>query len=78
MINTFTEDNLILFIYGEAGPILEAQIKTALFKDKDLQDKHQNLIGVIEQLESARFGPNNTSVKIIMEESALSQREEIY
>ena len=78
MTNTFTEDNLILFIYGEAGPILEAQIKTALLTDKDLQEKHQNLLAVINELESVRFSPHDTSVKIIMEESALSQREEIY
>ena len=77
MTNTFTEDHLILFIYGEAGQTLEAEIKTALLTDKSLQEKHQSMLAVIDQLENGRFQPHDTSVKIIMEESALSQREEI-
>ncbi len=78
MTNTFTEEHLILFIYGEAGELLEAEIKSALLSDRDLQEKHQSLLSMMAQLDSAKFQPHDTSLKIIMEESALSQREEIY
>lgn len=75
---TFTEDDLILFIYGEANQALEAEIKTALLTDKALQEQHRSLLAVINELDSAKFQPHDTSLKIIMEESALSQRETIY
>ena len=75
---TFTEDDLLLFIYGEANQALEAEIKTALLTDKTLQDKHRGMLAVINQLETANFQPHDTSIKIIMEESALSQREKIF
>lgn len=78
MTNTFTEDHLILYIYGEAGELLEAEIESALIADKALQEKHQSLLAIICQLENVKFQPHDTSLKIIMEESALSQREEIY
>lgn len=75
---TFTEDDLILFIYGEANESLDAEIKSALITDKNLQDMHMSLLAVINQLKTERFEPNDTSVKIIMEESSLSQREKIF
>lgn len=75
---TFTEDDLILFIYGEANDDLDAEIKSALITDKNLQDLHRSLLSVIYQLKTERFEPNDTSVKIIMEESALSHREKIF
>jgi hypothetical protein len=75
---TFTEDDLILFIYGEANDVLDAEIKSALITDKNLQDLHRSLLSVIHQLKPERYEPNDTSVKIIMEESALSHREKIF
>jgi hypothetical protein len=75
---TFSEDDLILFIYGEANDALDAEIKSALITDKNLQDLHRSLLSVINQLKTERFEPNDTSVKIIMEVSALSQREKIF
>jgi hypothetical protein len=75
---TFSEDDLILFIYGEANDALDAEIKSALITDKNLQDLHRSLLSVINQLKTKRFEPNDTSVKIIMEVSALSQREKIF
>ena len=75
---TFTEDDLILFIYGEADRALESEIKTALLTDKALQEKHRSLLMVINQLDEAEFNPHNTTLKIIMEESALQQREKIF
>ena len=75
---TFTEDDLILFIYGEANEALEAEIKSALLTDKTLQEQHQSLLAVINEMDTFKFQPHDTSIKIIMEESALSQREKIY
>jgi hypothetical protein len=78
MNNTFTENDLLLFIYGEADAALESQIKNELLVNKKLQNQHRNLLSVTNQLDSVKFEPNATSLKIIMEQSALQQREEIY
>ena len=78
MNNTFNENDLLLFIYGEANPDLALKIKDALLSNKDLQKKHQNLLSITKQLDGVSFQPNETSLKIIMEQSALQQREEIF
>jgi len=78
MNNTITEENLILFIYGEADESLEAQVKSALMTDTFLREKHLALIATMRQIEPFPYQPDDTSVKIILEESALSHREEIY
>jgi len=75
---TFTEDDLILFIYNEATDQVSNDIKSALLTDKALQEKHKFLVATINRLDNSHFNPHDTSLKIIMEESALSQREEIY
>jgi len=75
---TFTEDQLILFIYGEADNTVSNEINEALLTDNSLQKKYKELLLIINQLAKTSFHPHDTSVSIIMEESALSQREEIY
>lgn len=77
MNTTFTENDLILFIYGEAGQSVSADIKMALQTDNVFQEKHRSIIETIELMEIEKFEPHDTSMKIIMEESALFHREEI-
>ncbi len=77
MNTTFTENELILFIYGEANMFLESEIKIALCKDDELRKKHKALLSAIHLLKSENFEPHDTSLKIIMEESAAWYREEI-
>ncbi len=75
---TITEDDLILFIYGETNPILSAQINLALQQDRKLQETFTELLQAVNGLEIYNFQPHDTSLKIIMKESALSQSEQIY
>ena len=75
---TFTENDLILFIYGEANPILKSKINSALLSDRKLQEQFTALLQMVNRLEVVNFQPHDTSLKIIMEESALTQSEQLY
>jgi hypothetical protein len=77
MNNTITEENLILFIYGELGEFESDQIKSSLLVDIALQEKHKQLLSVVRELDTQCFEPHDTSLKIILEESALSHWEKI-
>lgn len=77
MISTFTQEDLILFIYGEAGHQLENQIKSALEVDSQLQLHYQQLIETISKIDDFAFNPHETSCKIILEASSVSQGESL-
>jgi len=78
MNSTFSEEEILLFIYGEADEKLKSKLSSALLNDSQLRVKYDLLYSTISQLEDVVYEPHETSLKIIMEESALSQREEIY
>lgn len=77
MISTFTQEDLLLFIYGEAEHQLETQIKSALKSDEKLKDTYNALLNTINKLDSFSFNPDKTSLKIIMEESAITHGESL-
>jgi hypothetical protein len=77
MNSTFSEEEILLFIYGEADEKLKTNLSSALLYDSQLRNKYDSLFATIFKLENVAFEPHDTSLKIIMEESALSQREEI-
>lgn len=77
MNNTITEENLILFIYGELGESESNEIRSSLLVDMALQQKHKQLLSVVMQLDTQSFEPHDTSLKIILEESAHSHWEKI-
>jgi hypothetical protein len=77
MNSTFSEEEILLFIYGEADEKLKTNLSSALLNDSQLRNQYDSLFATIFKLENVAFEPHDTSLKIIMEESALSQREEI-
>ncbi len=77
MNSTFSEEEILLFIYGEADEKLKTNLSSALLNDSQLRNQYDSLFSTIFKLENVAFEPHDTSLKIIMEESALSQREEI-
>ncbi len=78
MNSTFSEEEILLFIYGEADEKLKTNLSSALLNDSQLRDQYESLFATIFQIDKVAFEPHDTSLKIIMEESALSHREEIY
>ena len=74
MNTTFTENDLILFIYGEANLFLEAEIKIALSEDNDLRKRHESLLSTIKVLKSEKFEPHDTSLKITSFKMASDER----
>lgn len=77
MKTTFTTDDLILYIYRETSETMNQAIEKALQVDEELQEQFRNLKMVTDELGSAEFNPHDTSLKIIMEESSISQSQAI-
>ena len=77
MNNTITEENLILFIYGELNEVEAEKVKSSLLADSELLEKHKQLLSVVRELDTQSFEPHDTSLKILLEESALSHWEKI-
>lgn len=69
---TFSEEELLLFYYGEAEAELATNLRAALVSDSELNFKYDNLKSMLSQLEPASENPNPTNLRILMEESVSS------
>ena len=77
MISTFTQEDFLLFIYGEAEHQLENEIKKAIKVDAELHNIYHQLLDTICKFDKLLIKPNDTSCRIIMEESSISQGESL-
>lgn len=77
MISNFTQNDLIQFIYGEADKNLEDEIKSALKSDVMLFETYCQILDTVNSLENFKLNPDNTSLRIIMEESTIIQGESL-
>ncbi|MCB9251021.1 MAG: hypothetical protein H6605_01005 [Flavobacteriales bacterium] len=75
MKNTITEELLLQFIYGEVDTQTSNHIQSLLISDKELQNKHSFLIQSIGLLGKETLNPDETNIKIILEEATLSKEE---
>ncbi len=69
MLQIYTENELLLYIYGELSQKDSQAIERELAVNKDLQTKFYNLksaIGLIAELEEE---PSKTSIDLVMEYS---------
>lgn len=67
MQQTFTQEDLIRYVYGETSPEEFSAISKALDSDFDLFNEYVILKKSLELLDQLRMEPNETSVNIIME-----------
>lgn len=67
MIKTFTQDDLIRFLYNECEEAESREIKKALICDSELLEIFKELSAVKHQVEQARFEPSDETVQKIME-----------
>lgn len=75
MYQTFTDQDLIRFIYQEMSPDEKRRVKEALVADETLADRYRGMRQVHNFLEKGRRIPSDTSVRIIMDYSRSAGRK---
>jgi hypothetical protein len=69
MPNSYTQDDLILFIYGELTEKEKFSIQKALETSPELHKTYHSLLQVIGSLDTLNYEPHPSSVEIILEHS---------
>ncbi|MDG1724763.1 MAG: hypothetical protein P8I11_03640 [Bacteroidia bacterium] len=77
MVKDPTQDKLIQLIYNELPPKETVSLLKDLSHNKPLYDVYQQMKEDIYSLNSYQESPNNTSIKIILEESCSSSPMEM-
>lgn len=67
MITTFTENDLVRFLYGELNENEKNELEQALITDNDLQSKLNDLQLVKSDLDQVQFSPSQRSIDKILE-----------
>jgi len=67
MIKTFTQDDLIRFIYNECPEAEKREINKALLCDTELLELYKQLNAVKQQIDSAAFEPSDKTVQKILD-----------
>ncbi|MDX2305367.1 MAG: hypothetical protein NW226_21330 [Microscillaceae bacterium] len=72
MTRTFTQDDLIRYIYGETSDQENQMIKTLLATDTDFQDKYQYFLEVVSEMDSLSEAPSERVIQRIIDSSRRS------
>jgi hypothetical protein len=75
MIKTFTQNDLIRFLYHETSEQEEREINKALICDSELQEQYKELIATKNQLDVARLEPSAIVVENILNYSRSLQEK---
>lgn len=73
----FTQEHIILYIYGELDAPTSGQLEKELLTNVALRDYYERQVLLFKQMDACYEEPNETSVKIILEESLSSNLETI-
>jgi len=76
MIKTFTQNDLIRFLYHETSEQEEREINKALICDSELQEQYKELIATKNQLDIARMEPSAIVVENILNYSRSFQEKQ--
>jgi hypothetical protein len=77
MVKDPTQDKLLQLIYNELPPKETIRLLEELSHNRPLYEVHQQMKEDIHSLNSYQESPNNTSIKIILEESCSSSPMEM-
>ncbi len=69
MIKTFTQDDLIRYLYHETSENEEREIKKALLSDSELQACYADLCSIKQEMDNAQIEPSSDTVMRILEYS---------
>lgn len=75
MDRTFTQNDLILFIYNELPAADRIALVNELVENVDLREDLQQLAETLDMISVKEFAPSATSVAIIIEDSLSSHLE---
>ena len=70
MADSYTQDDLILFIYNELTEKENFSIRMALETDPELYITYHQLLQVIGNLDTLNFEPDPSSVELVLEHSS--------
>ncbi len=66
MIKTFTQDDLVRYIYQETTPEESIEIETALIFDETLSETYNELCNTVESLKAVNLSPSHNIVDKIL------------
>ena len=66
MIQTFTQLDLIRFIYNETTTEQHREIELALLCDNDLMEDYKSIKSTVNALAEVSYSPSNSTVKSIL------------
>lgn len=66
MIKTFTQDDLVRYIYQETTAEESIEIKTALIFDEELSDQLNELMKTVDLLKQVQVKPSESSIDKIL------------
>ena len=75
MIKTFTQNDLVRYLYHETTEREEREINKALICDSELQEQYKELIATKNQLDTARLEPTAVAVQNILSYSRSLQEK---
>lgn len=70
MKQTFTNNDLVKFIYKETSVFETLEIQDALSEDATLFEQYQTLMGGYRELPKVTFAPTNTALQNILNYSS--------
>ncbi len=76
MHESYTEDDLVRFIYNEVSQKEYREIKSAIESDTELSNAYLSLYKVVKQLDMLAMEPQSSTVEIIVEHSQHSSHLE--
>lgn len=75
MERTFTQNDLILFIYNELPTAERIVLMNELLENQELRDEVKQMTETLEMISVKEYEPSATSVAIILEDSLSSHLE---
>ncbi len=69
MKQTYTEEQLIQFIYGECDILERLEINDAIENDTFLKDSYLSLLDAYKMLPKVKFSPSKSTIEEIIEYS---------
>lgn len=66
MIKTFTQDDLVRYIYKETTPEESSEIEIAMLFDEQLAEAYTDLFSVVNDLEASMKSPSDKTIDAII------------
>lgn len=76
MIKTFTQNDLMRYLYHETTEQEEREINKALLTDHNLRDQYQSMIAMKKEMDKAHLEPSSSTVLNILSYSRNEQHHD--